>query len=150
MVVDPAFPGGRGSNPKSDPVQQAKQEEVATGTVRAFELARQHRVPIAFGTDILFNPAGTGSQGRQLAKFARFMSPLQALHTATGAAGALLALSGPRAPYPMPLGVIRPGAAADLLVVNDDPAASLDFLDDPEANLPLIMKAGTIVKDQLG
>lgn len=50
----------------------------------------------------------------------------------------------------MPLGVIRPGAAADLLVVNGDPAASLDFLDDPEVNLPLILKAGTVVKDQLG
>ncbi|MFN3313323.1 MAG: amidohydrolase family protein, partial [Hyphomonas sp.] len=138
------------SNPMADPVQQAKQQEVAAGTVRAFELARRHGVPMAFGTDILFNPAGMGSQGRQLTKFTRFMSPLQALHTATGAAGRLLAMSGPRAPYPMPLGVIRPGAAADLLVVNGDPAASLDFLDDPEANLPLIMKAGAVVKDQLG
>jgi imidazolonepropionase-like amidohydrolase len=138
------------ANPKDDPVQQAKQEEVAAGTVRAFELARKHRVPLAFGTDILFNPAGTGSQGRQLAKFARFMSPLQALHTATGAAGTLLGLSGPRAPYPAPLGVIREGAAADLLVVNGDPSESLDFLGDPEANLPLIMKAGTVIKDQLG
>lgn len=138
------------SNPKDNPEQQAKMEEVATGTVRAFELARKHRVPMAFGTDILFNPAGTGSQGRQLAKFARFMSPLQALHTATGAAGQLLALSGERAPYPAPLGVIRPGAAADLLVVNGDPSASLDFLDDPEANLPLIMKGGVAIKDQLG
>ena len=138
------------SNPYSDPVQQAKQQEVADGTVRAFDLARKHRVPMAFGTDILFNPAGTGSQGRQLSKFARFMTPLQALHTATGAAGKLLALSGPRAPYPAPLGVIQQGAAADLLVVNGDPAASLDFLGDPDANLPLIMKAGAVIKDQLG
>jgi imidazolonepropionase-like amidohydrolase len=78
------------------------------------------------------------------------MSPLEALNKATGAAGQLLAMSGPRAPYALPLGVIQPGAAADLLAVNGDPSASLDFLGDPEANLPLIMKAGAVMKDQLG
>lgn len=137
------------ANPMSDPVQQAKQMEVAEGTVRAFDLARRHRVPLAFGTDILFNPEGTGGQGRQLAKFARFMSPLEALHTATGAAGRLLALSGPRAPYDGPLGVIAPGALADLLVVDADPEAGLDWLDDPAGRLSLIMKGGRIVKDSL-
>lgn len=58
--------------------------------------AKAQDVPLAFGTDILFDPAGTSSQGRQLAKFARFMSPLEALEKATGAAGQLLAMSGPR------------------------------------------------------
>jgi imidazolonepropionase-like amidohydrolase len=137
------------SNPQTDPVRRAKQLEVAEGTVRAFELARRHRVPLAFGTDILFNPAGTGSQGRQLAKFARFMSPLEALHTATGAAGRLLAMSGPRAPYDGRLGVIAEGALADLLVVDADPEAGLDWLDDPAERLSLIVKGGRIVKDIL-
>ncbi len=137
------------ANPKSDPVQRAKQLEVAEGTVRAFELAKRHGVPLAFGTDILFNPAGTGSQGRQLAKFARFMSPLEALHTATGAAGRLLAMSGARAPYDGRLGVIAEGALADLLVVDADPSAGLDWLDDPAGRLALIMKGGRIVKDDL-
>ncbi len=36
--------------------------------------------------------------GRQLNKFTRGMSPLQALRLANGAAGELLALSGPRSP----------------------------------------------------
>lgn len=137
------------ANPKSDPVQRAKQLEVAEGTVRAFDLARRHGVPLAFGTDILFNPAGTASQGRQLAKFARFMSPLEALHKATGAAGQLLALSGARAPYDGALGVIAQGALADLLVVDADPEAGLDWLGDPEGRISLIMKDGRIVKDTL-
>ncbi len=137
------------ANPKDDPVQRAKQLEVAEGTVRAFDLARSHAVPLAFGTDILFNPAGTASQGRQLAKFARFMSPLEALRCATGAAGELLAMSGERAPYDGRLGVIAEGALADLLVVDADPEAGLDWLDDPEGRLKLIMKDGRVHKDTL-
>ncbi|MFN7004120.1 MAG: amidohydrolase family protein [Roseinatronobacter sp.] len=137
------------SNPKSDPIQQAKQMEVAEGTVRAFELAKQYDVPLAFGTDILFNPEGTSSQGRQLAKFARFMSPLEALQKATGSAGQLLALSGARSPYDGALGVISEGALADLLIVDADPEAGLDWLDDPQGRINLIMKDGRIVKDDL-
>ena len=137
------------ANPKDDPVQRAKQLEVAQGTERAFEMARTHNVPLAFGTDILFNPAGTGSQGRQLAKFARFMSPLEALRCATGRAGELLGMSGERAPYAGQLGVIAEGALADLLVVNGDPDEGLDWLDTPAESLAMIMKAGRIHKDIL-
>ncbi len=137
------------ANPKDDPIQREKQLEVARGTERAFDLARTHAVPLAFGTDILFNPAGTSSQGRQLAKFARFMSPLEALRCATGAAGELLAMSGERAPYDGRLGVIAEGALADLLVVDADPEEGLDWLDDPEGRLKLIMKGGRVHKDTL-
>jgi imidazolonepropionase-like amidohydrolase len=137
------------ANPKSDPRQQAKQLEVAEGTVRAFEEGRDAGVRMAFGTDILMNPRGAASQGRQLAKLTRFMAPLEALHMATGAAGELLALSGDRAPYDGRLGVIAEGALADLLVVEGDPEAGLDWLDDPDVNLPLIVKDGAVMKDRL-
>ncbi len=137
------------ANRYSDPRQQAKQREVSEGTVRAFERMRKHSVKLAFGTDILFNPAGAASQGRQLAKFARYMSPLEALHKATGAAGELLALSGPRAPYDGRLGVIAPGALADLLVIDGDPSKDLGWLDSPETSLRLIMKGGRLAKQTL-
>jgi imidazolonepropionase-like amidohydrolase len=137
------------ANPKSDPRQEAKQLEVAEGTIRAFGEGRASGVRMAFGTDILMNPRGTISQGRQLAKLTRFMAPLEALRMATGAAGELLALSGARAPYDGRLGVIEEGALADLLVVEGDPEKDLDWLDDPRANLVLIMKDGAVVKDQL-
>jgi imidazolonepropionase-like amidohydrolase len=102
-----------------------------------------------FGTDILMNPAGGASQGRQLAKITRFRDPLTALRMATGDAGELLALSGARAPYDGALGVIAPGAFADLLVVDGDPAADLGFLDTPEQSLRLILKDGAVVRDAL-
>jgi imidazolonepropionase-like amidohydrolase len=104
---------------------------------------------MAFGTDILMNPGGSRSQGRQLAKLTRFMPPLEALRMATGAAGELLALSGPRAPYPGRLGVIAEGALADLLVWDGDPEAGLDFLGTPEDTLRLVMKDGRIFRDTL-
>ncbi len=137
------------SNPRSNPVQQAKAEEVAAGTVRAFEMGRAEGVSMAFGTDILMNPGASKSQGRQLAKLARFMPPLEVLRMATGAAGELLALSGPRAPYDGRLGVIAEGALADLLVWDGDPETDLGFLGDPDANLRLILKDGRIVKETL-
>lgn len=119
---------------------------MAEGTARAFEWADKHRVNWAFGSDILYR--GGESQGRQLAKLARFMSPLSALHRATGAAGRLLALSGARAPYDGRLGVIAEGALADLLVIDGDPEQRLDWLDD-RASLRLIMKGGRIFKNEL-
>jgi imidazolonepropionase-like amidohydrolase len=137
------------ANPKSDPIQQAKQMEVAVGTVRAFEEGRAEGVQMAFGTDILMNPGGSQSQGRQLTKLARFMSPLEALRMATGDAGELLGLSGPRTPYAGALGVIAEGAHADLLVWNGDPSESIDFIGDPASNLRLVMKGGRVFKEAL-
>jgi len=137
------------ANPKSDPIQQAKQMEVAVGTVRAFEEGRAEGVQMAFGTDILMNPGGSQSQGRQLTKLARFMSPLEALRMATGDAGELLGLSGPRMPYAGALGVIAEGAQADLLVWNGDPSESIDFIGDPASNLRLVMKGGRVFKEAL-
>ena len=136
------------ANQHTDPKAIAGQKLVAEGTVRAFELAKKYSVNWAFGTDILF--AGTGeSQGRQLAKIARFVSPLEALHRATGAAGKLLGLSGPRSPYDSQLGVIAENALADILVVDGDPETDLAWLGDPN-NMRLIMKGGRIHKNSLG
>jgi imidazolonepropionase-like amidohydrolase len=137
------------ANQYSDPRSQAKQQQVADGTVRAFEQGRAEGVNMAFGTDVLFNPRGAASQGRQLGKLTRFMPPLEALRMATGAAGDLLALSGERVPYPGRLGVIAEGALADILVWDGDPEADLAFLADPDTNLRLVMKDGRVFKEQL-
>lgn len=137
------------ANPRANAAQQAKGDEVAEGTVRAFEMGHAEGVDMAFGTDILMNPSGAASQGRQLAKLTRFMSPLDALHMATGAAGALLATSGGRTPYDGALGVIAPGALADLLVLDADPEAGLDWLDTPDESIAAIIKDGRIVTSRL-
>ncbi|MEW5425275.1 amidohydrolase family protein, partial [Amorphus sp. 3PC139-8] len=139
------------ANIKSGPSAKAKQEEVAKGTVRAYEMAKRHRVKTAWGTDILFSPQNLPSHGRQLAKLTpRFYEPLDLLAIATGTNGELLRLSGPRNPYDGKLGVIEPGAFADILVADGDPTQTLDFLSDPDTNLRMIMKDGKIYKDTRG
>jgi len=45
--------------------------------------------------------------------------------------------------------VIEAGALADLLVVDADPAAGLDWLDTPEDALAMILKDGRIVTARL-
>ena len=137
------------ANVYPDAARRESQRQVAEGTLRAYEMAQRFGVKTAWGTDILFSPQNTPSQGRQLAKLTRFYDPLEVLAMATGDNAELLALSGPRNPYPGPLGSIAPGALADLLVVDGDPSQGLDFLADPERNLRLIMKDGRIYKDTL-
>ena len=65
-------------------------------------------------------------------------------------AAELLALSGPRNPYPdAALGVIAEGAYADLILVDGNPMENLDLIADPDANFHLIMKDGVIHKNTI-
>ena len=137
------------SNAYPDAARRESQRQVAQGTVRAYELAQKYGIRTGWGTDILFNARQTPTQGRQLAKLTRFYDPLAVLAQATGVNGELLALSGPRNPYPHTLGRIAQGALADMLVADGDPRSSLDFLASPEQNLRLIMKDGKIHKNTL-
>ncbi len=61
----------------------------------------------------------------------------------------LLALSGPRNPYPGKLAVVEEGALADLLLVDGDPLANIDLLADPAKNVLVIMKDGKVCKNLL-
>jgi imidazolonepropionase-like amidohydrolase len=130
-------------------LQQLKQQAVIAGTDRAYTLARTHGVKLAFGTDTLFSEALARRQGAQLAKLVRWFPPEQVLRMATGTNVELLALSGPRTPYAGRVGVIEPGALADLLLVDGDPVADIELLADPERRLLVIMKDGTIHKNLL-
>ncbi len=137
------------SNPKSLPEQRAMQELIAEGTVRAFDLGRDFKVKMAWGTDILFNPAGTRTQGRQLAKTARWLGNDGALRMATSGNGELLALSGGRSPYKGQIGVLAPNAYADILAIDGNPLEDISLISDPEKNMKLIMKDGRIYKNTL-
>mgnify|MGYP001814667228 CR=1 FL=1 len=82
--------------------------QVTNGTDRIYRLAKKMGVKIVFGTDTLFDPGLAKKQGKVLAKLGRWFTPIEALRQATSTAGELLALSGPRIPYPDgPLGVIK-------------------------------------------
>jgi imidazolonepropionase-like amidohydrolase len=131
--------------PEGSP-NRAKQLNVAAGTDRAYELAIQYGIKLAWGTDTLFDPVLAAKQGKQLAKMTRWFTSTEALAMATSANAELQALSGPRNPYPGLLGVVREGALADLLLVDGNPLEELTLVADPEQNLLLIMKDGRIYK----
>jgi imidazolonepropionase-like amidohydrolase len=76
-----------------------------------------------------------------------WFTPAEILTQATANNGELLAMSGPRNPYPGKLGVIEEGALADILLVNGNPVEDLTLFHDPGNKLALIMKDGKIYKN---
>jgi imidazolonepropionase-like amidohydrolase len=129
---------------------QAKFELVTKGTENVYREAKKLGVKIVFGTDTLFDPELAKKQGKQLAKLKRWFTPVEALRQATSTAGELLALSGPRNPYQAgPLGVVKEGAYADLILVNGNPLENLDLVADPAKNFAVIMKDGKIYKNAI-
>jgi imidazolonepropionase-like amidohydrolase len=143
---DPLAPSGPPS-----PTQQAQREKallVSTGLDRMMQLARKYNVKVAFGTDVFGSPRAFGLESREFGSRLRWFTPLEILRQATSINGELLALSGPRNGYGK-LGVIEPGAVADLLVLAADPLQDIKVLEDPEKNLLLIVKDGRVVRNQL-
>ena len=124
--------------------------EVTDGTDKVYKLAKKYRVKVAFGTDLLFDPTLGPKQGKFLAKLKRWFTPYEALRIATSTNAELLALSGPRNPYQAgPLGVVKEGAYADLLLVEGNPLENLDLVADPDKNFKVIMKDGRVYKNTL-
>lgn len=102
---------------------------------------------VALGSDILFDARMAARQGSRLTKLARWFSPAEVLRVATSVNAELLAMSGPRNPYPGELGVVREGALADLLLVDGDPLQDIGLLNRPDESLAMIVKDGAVVKD---
>jgi imidazolonepropionase-like amidohydrolase len=143
------FLNDQDASPLVNPVSQKKALQVFAGTDNAYKLARKYKIKTAFGTDILFDARLTNRQGAQLAKLTRWYTPAEALKMATGDNGELLALSGFINPYSGRLGVIEPGALADLLLVNGNPLEDIKLIEDPATNFVVIMKDGRIYKNLL-
>jgi len=137
------------SNPQPTPDGEAKAQQVYAGTDAAYKFAKRFNLKTAWGTDILFDSKMTTHQGAILTTLERWYRPVEILKMATSVNGELLAMSGPRSPYPGKLGVIEPGALADLILVDGDPTANLKLVADPEKNFLIIMKDGRVVKDKL-
>src|SRR5690606_16836516 len=105
--------------------------QVVAGTERVYALAKKYKIKTAFGTDILFSPALAAKQANGLVDLTRWYTPAEALIMATSVNSELLALSGPRNPYPGKLGVVEEGALADLLLVDGNPLDNIALVADP-------------------
>ena len=132
-----ALPWRRGRHPNDTRFYKQVQ-----GTDQACKLAKQYGVKVALGTDIQFNPKDVERESFYLPKLTRLYRPAEALKMATHDKAQLLAMSGPRNPYPGKLGVVEEGVLADLLVVDGDPLTNIKLLEDPTKNHVVIMKDG--------
>lgn len=123
------------------PAMLAKLQQVADRGVQAVRIAHAEGVPIAFGTDLLGHMHAR--QNTEFALRAPALPPLEMLQGATAVAARLMGRE-------RDLGVVAPGALADLLIVDGDPSASLDMLVAPETGIRLLMQGGRVVVDRLG
>lgn len=113
-------------------------------------LIKKHDIEITFNVDAFGPyPLWSGLYAAEFTERQKYFSNFEILRQVTSVTAGLLEMSGKRNPYRGKLGVIREGALADLLIVDDDPMNDVSVLADPEKNIRLIMKAGKIYKNTL-
>ena len=120
--------------------QHRKVFDVLDAGLRALELAHRAGLPIVYGTDLL-----GGMHRRQLTELAlraQVQPAADVLRSATTVAARLVGLEGR-------IGVVAPGAFADLLVVDGNPLNRLEVLADPDRRLRLVMQAGRLHRNEL-
>ncbi len=104
----------------------------------SFRKALKAGVKIAFGTDMGGIP-WTQPIAQEFPRMVEFgMTPMQAIQSATSRAAELLEMNGR-------LGVIAPGAYADVVAVNGDPIANIKVLE----SVGFVMKDGKVFKNEL-
>jgi len=130
--------------------QVNKHRQAYAGIDNMFTLAKKiGYTKIAFGSDIITDPETLARINDEFKFRTNWFTPAEILRQATSNGAELLAMSGPRNPYPGKLGVIEEGAYADLLLINGKPLEDITILTEPEETLTLIMKDGKIYKNTL-
>lgn len=114
-----------------------KLDEVRLAGLDALALLIDVGVKIGFGTDLLGQLHRY--QSDEFTIRARVQKPADILRSATSINAALVQRSNE-------LGVVRAGAIADLIVVDGDPIADIAVLTGQGERIPLVMKAGEIMK----
>ncbi len=138
-----------GDNVLSPAQTEKAAESLGTaGWQSSVALAKKHGVNLAFGTDLFSRTPSSRTENRMLPRLGAVFSNAEVLRIATSGNCSLFAHSGKRNPYrAAPLGVVRPGAWADLLLVRGNPLADLHLLEEYQRNLLLIVKDGQIYKN---
>ncbi|MBS1695949.1 MAG: amidohydrolase family protein [Actinobacteria bacterium] len=121
-----------------DPDILRKNDETTLTQRHAFAKCVAAGVPIAYGTDVGIYPHGFNA--RQLAYHVKWgQTPLEALRAATLDAAALMGWTGK-------VGVVAPGAFADLVAVQGDPLGEITLLEE----VRWVMKGGEVIRGDTG
>jgi len=139
------------------PPEQVSKLMMAINSYRnALRLLAKHNAKIVYGTDLVSTygrPAMDVEAKLQHAEWAvlvEYFDNLTVLKAATLHGGEVAAMTGPNNPYPDgPLGVIKEGAYADILLINGNPLEDPTILANYVDNISFIMKDGVIYKNEL-
>jgi imidazolonepropionase-like amidohydrolase len=123
------------------PESLEKNKIVLEAGLRSLELAKRAGVRMAFGSDLLgqLQP----DQSKEFLLRGEALTPREILHSATIVGAELLGREGD-------LGVVAPGARADLLVVDGNPLKDLGVFQDQGAHIPVVMQDGRFHRNRLG
>ena len=145
--------------PGLKPVNIAKIRAAQLEMEPLIPLIKKYKPKVPFAVDAFGPPENHIRQRRyELYFVAELFGNYEALRRATSVSAELLALSGKRNPYGK-LGVIEPGAQADLLLIDGNPLEDIglvggdsawwDASTNEIATMPLVMKGGVIFRNRL-
>ncbi|UFN49781.1 amidohydrolase family protein [Roseomonas sp. OT10] len=123
------------------PASVAKIEVVRGQGIEALGILHEAGVMMAYGSDLL-GPMHR-HQSDEFTLRGRVLPAMEVIRSATVNAAKVVKQEGR-------LGVLAPGALADLIVVDGDPLADLSLLTGQGRHMPAILKGGRFVKDELG
>jgi imidazolonepropionase-like amidohydrolase len=129
-------------------MDKAQESLGSAGWQTSVRLAKKHGAKVAFGTDLFSRTTASRTENAMLPRLGAIFSNTEVLRIATSGNCELFARSGKRNPYrAAPLGVVKQGAWADLLLVRGNPLDDLRLIEDYERNLLVIIKDGVIHKN---
>lgn len=122
------------------PDSMTKLKVAADSAIEGLQHMRDAGIKIGFGTDLLASTYD--QQCREFELRQQVFTPLEMLRQATSMSAEILMQEGQ-------LGCVKPGAYADLIVVDGDPLRDIGLLAANGRKLDLIMRNGEIVKNSL-
>src|SRR5215813_12277776 len=118
----------------------AKNDLVIDGALKSLEICKRHGIPVAYGTDLLGQLQV--AQSEEFTLRAQVLSSVEIIRSATTIGAQIVRMEGK-------LGCLKPGAFADLLVVDGNPLNDLKLLQSQGQHLSVIMKGGRFHKNRL-
>ena len=122
------------------PDSVAKIDDVRLKGFESLEIMREAGTTMAYGTDLL--GAMHRHQSEEFVLRGRVLPPIEVIRSTTVHAATLLRQEDR-------IGILAPGACADLIAVDGDPLADLSLLTRQGQHLPVIMKSGRFFKNEI-